>query len=315
MDKDAKIYVAGHRGMVGSAVLRALGERGYTNIITRTRSELDVTNQAAMNAFYEAEKPDVAVIAAAKVGGIHANNTYPAEFMFDNLAIAQNTIDGAYKAGVGRLLFLGSTCIYPKLAPQPIEEDSLLTSALEQTNEAYAIAKIAGLKMCEYYRRQYGVCYHSAMPTNLYGAGDNYHPQNSHVLPALIRRFHEAKENGTPEVAIWGTGKPLREFLHADDAAAGILHLLELEDPPNWVNLGCGTDVSIGELAHLVKKAVGYEGELTFDTSKPDGTPRKLTDISRIKATGWEPRIPIEEGVAMAYQSFLSEMADGTLRE
>ncbi|MEM1223370.1 MAG: GDP-L-fucose synthase [Verrucomicrobiota bacterium] len=274
MDKDAKIYIAGHRGMVGSAVLRALGERGYRNTITRTRSELDVTNQAAMNAFYEAEKPDVAIIAAAKVGGIHANNTYPAEFMFDNLAIAQNTIDGAYRADVGRLLFLGSTCIYPKLAPQPIEEDSLLTSSLEQTNEAYAIAKIAGLKMCEYYRRQYGVCYHSAMPTNLYGAGDNYHPQNSHVLPALIRRFHEAKENGTPEVAIWGTGKPLREFLHADDAAAGIIHLLELEEPPNWVNLGCGTDVSIGELAHLVKKAVGYEGELTFDTSKPDGTPR-----------------------------------------
>ncbi|MEM8867715.1 MAG: GDP-L-fucose synthase [Verrucomicrobiota bacterium] len=315
MDKASKIYIAGHRGMVGSAVVRALKAQGYANILTRTRSELDVTSQAAMNAFYEAEKPDVAVIAAAKVGGIHANNTYPAEFMYENLAIAQNTVDGAYKAGVGRLLFLGSTCIYPKMAPQPIEEDSLLTSQLEQTNEAYAIAKIAGLKMCEYYRRQYGVCFHSAMPTNLYGTGDNYHPQNSHVLPALIRRFHEAKQNGTPEVAIWGTGTPRREFLHADDAAAGIIHLLELEEPPNWVNLGCGTDVSIGELAHLVKDAVGYEGELTFDTSKPDGTPRKLTDISKIKATGWAPKISIEEGVALAYQSFLSEMADGTLRE
>ncbi len=315
MDQNSKIYIAGHRGMVGSAVVRALRAKGFDNIVTRTRSELDLTDQAAVREFFETEKPDVAVIAAARVGGIHANSTYPAEFMFENLSIAQNSIDAAYRAGTRRLLFLGSTCIYPKFAEQPIKEESLLTSALEPTNEAYAIAKIAGLKMCEYYRRQYGVCYHSAMPTNLYGAGDNYHPQNSHVLPALIRRFHEAKENNTPEVAIWGTGTPLREFLHADDAADGILHLLELENPPEWVNLGCGTDISIGDLARLVKDAVGYAGEITFDTSKPDGTPRKLTDISRIKETGWAPKIPIEQGVALAYRSFLEEKAAGSLRE
>jgi len=315
MHKEAKIYVAGHRGMVGAAVVRALQGEGYSNIITRTRSELDLTSQAAVRDFYRAEKPDVVVIAAARVGGIHANSTYPAEFMFENLAIAQNTIDEAYRAGVGRLLFLGSTCIYPKLAEQPIQEESLLTGPLEPTNEAYAIAKIAGLKLCEFYRRQYGVTYHSAMPTNLYGPGDNYHPQNSHVLPALIRRFHEAKENSAPEVAIWGTGTPLREFLFADDAASGIVHLLQLDDPPEWVNLGCGSDISIGDLARLVMQVTGYKGELTFDTSKPDGTPRKLTDISKIQETGWAPKIPIEEGVALAYQSFLQEQAAGTLRE
>lgn len=315
MNADSKIYIAGHRGMVGGAVVRALVSQGHRSIVTRTRSELDLMDQAAVNAFFEAERPDVAVIAAARVGGIHANNTYPAEFMYENLAIAQNTIHAAYKAGVKRLLFLGSTCIYPKLAEQPIREESLLTSALEPTNEAYAIAKIAGLKMCEFYRRQYGVCFHSAMPTNLYGQGDNYHPQNSHVLPALIRRFHEAKLNAAPEVAIWGTGTPLREFLHADDAAAGILHLLQLDNPPDWVNLGCGEDISIGDLARLVMKTVGYQGELTFDTSKPDGTPRKLTDISKIKETGWVPKIDIEQGVAMAYQSFLDEQSGGSLRE
>lgn len=315
MDTNSKIYVAGHRGMVGSAVVRALTAAGYRNIVTRTRVELDLTDQQAVRAFYAEERPDVAVIAAARVGGIHANNTYPAEFMFENLAIAQNTIDEAYRAGVGRLLFLGSTCIYPKFAEQPIREDSLLTSALEPTNEAYAIAKIAGLKLCQYYRRQYGVCYHSAMPTNLYGPGDNYHPQNSHVLPALIRRFHEAKEAAAPEVAIWGTGTPLREFLYADDAAAGILHLLQLEEPPDWVNLGCGEDISIGDLARLVKDVVGYTGELTFDRSKPDGTPRKLTDISRIRETGWAPQIPIEQGVALAYEAFLQEAAGERLRQ
>lgn len=314
MDKSAKIYVAGHRGMVGSAVVRALQAQGFENLVVRTRAELDLTNQAAVRAFFAEEKPNVAVIAAAKVGGIHANKTYPAEFMFENLAIAQNTIEAAYAAGVQRLLFLGSTCIYPKFAEQPIKEASLLTSSLEPTNEAYAIAKIAGLKICQYYRSQYGVCYHSAMPTNLYGAGDNYHPENSHVLPALIRRFHEAKINGAKEVVVWGTGKPLREFLHADDAAAGILHLLQLENPPDWVNLGCGVDISIGDLARLVKKTVGYQGELTFDTSKPDGTPRKLTDISLIQSTGWSPKIPIEAGVPMAYQSFLEEQAGETLR-
>ncbi len=315
MDKNAKVYVAGHRGMVGSAVVRALKVKGIENLVVRTRAELDLTNQAAVRAFFASEKPDYAIIAAAKVGGIHANNTYPAEFMVENLAIAQNAVEGAYAAGVERLLFLGSTCIYPKFAEQPIQESSLLTSSLEPTNEAYAIAKIAGLKLCEFYRRQYGVMYHSAMPTNLYGQGDNYHPQNSHVLPALIRRFHEATEAKLPEVAIWGTGTPRREFLHADDAAAGILHLLELEEPPNWVNLGCGTDISIGDLARLVKKVTGFEGALTFDSSKPDGTPRKLTDISLIKGTGWAPSIAIEDGVAMAYQSFVDEKASGQLRE
>jgi len=310
-----KLLIFGARGMVGSALVRAANQRGYTDILAPSSRDLDLLNQAATYAYLQEHRPDAVIVAAAKVGGIHANSTYPAEFMLQNLAIAQNTIDGAYKAGVQRLIFLGSTCIYPKFAEQPIKEESLLTSALEPTNEAYAIAKIAGLKMCEYYRRQYGVCYHSAMPTNLYGQGDNYHPQNSHVLPGLIRRFHEAKANHTAEVAIWGTGTPLREFLHADDAADGILHLLELENPPEWVNLGCGTDISIGDLARLVRAAVGYEGELTFDTSKPDGTPRKLTDISKIKETGWAPKIPIEQGVAMAYQSFLDEQAAGTLRQ
>lgn len=315
MDKTSKIYVAGHCGMVGSAVVRVLRARGFERITVRTRRELDLMNQAAVREFYAAEKPDVAVIAAARVGGIHANNTYPAEFMMENLAIAHNTIGEAYHAGVPRLLFLGSTCIYPKFAEQPIAEASLLSGPLEPTNEAYAIAKIAGLKMCEFHRRQYGVCYHSAMPTNLYGQGDQYHPQNSHVLPALIRRFHEAKLNHAPQVTIWGSGTPLREFLHADDAAAGIVHLLALEHPPDWVNLGSGTEISIADLAGLVKDTVGYQGELTFDTGKPDGTPRKLTDISKIKATGWAPRIPIEQGVPMAYQSFLNEQTTGTLRE
>ncbi|MEO0510187.1 MAG: GDP-L-fucose synthase [Verrucomicrobiota bacterium] len=315
MHKETRIYVAGHRGMVGSAVVRALEAKGCANLITRTRSELDLTSQIAVRDFFDSEKPEIAVIAAARVGGIHANNTYPAEFMFENLAIAQNTIHEAYRAGVRRLLFLGSTCIYPKMAQQPILEESLLTGQLEPTNEAYAIAKIAGLKLCQFYRRQYGVTYHSAMPTNLYGPGDNYHPKNSHVLPALIRRFHEAKVNDDGEVAIWGTGSPLREFLHADDAASGILHLLQLENPPDWVNLGCGKDVSIGELAKLVKKVTGFQGQLTFDTSKPDGTPRKLTDISKIKETGWTPRVSIEEGVDMAYQSYLQEKASGRLRE
>lgn len=310
-----KLLILGARGMVGSALVRAAAQRGYSDILEPTSSELDLINQAETHAYLAEHRPDAVVIAAAKVGGIHANSTYSADFIYQNLMIATNAIEGAYKAGVERLMFLGSTCIYPKFAEQPIKETSLLTSALEPTNEAYAIAKIAGLKMCEFYRRQYGVCYHSAMPTNLYGQGDNYHPQNSHVLPALIRRFHEAKLSNAPEVVIWGTGTPLREFLHADDAAAGILHLLELENPPEWVNLGCGTDISIGDLARLVKDAVGYEGELTFDTSKPDGTPRKLTDISKIKETGWAPKIPIEVGVPMAYQSFLAEQAAGTLRE
>ena len=301
--------------MVGSALVRAAKESGVGEILQPTSRDLNLMDQAQTHAYLAEQRPDNVVIAAAKVGGIHANSTYPADFIYQNMMIAANAIEGAYRAGVKRLMFLGSTCIYPKFAEQPIKEESLLTSALEPTNEAYAIAKIAGLKLCQYYRQQYGVCYHSAMPTNLYGPGDNYHPQNSHVLPALIRRFHEAKLNQVPEVAIWGTGTPLREFLHADDAAAGILHLLRLENPPDWVNLGCGTDISIGDLAQLVSDAVGYEWALTFDTSKPDGTPRKLTDISRIKETGWAPKIPIEQGVAMAYQSFLEEQSSGRLRE
>ena len=301
--------------MVGSALVRATDHLGYSGVLQPSSRDLDLTSQAATYAFLAEHRPDEVIVAAAMVGGIHANSTYPADFMYKNLMIATNAIEGSYQAGVRRLIFLGSTCIYPKFAEQPIKEESLLTSALETSNEAYAIAKISGLKMCEFYRRQYGVCYHSAMPTNLYGQGDNYHPQNSHVLPALIRRFHEAKRDSMPVVAIWGTGTPLREFLHADDAAAGILHLLQLESPPDWVNLGCGIDISIGDLARLVMKAVGYEGELTFDASKPDGTPRKLTDISKITATGWAPRIAIEEGVSMAYQSFLDEQAAGTLRE
>lgn len=301
--------------MVGSALVRAADHLGYSGVLQPSSRDLDLTSQAATYAYLAEHRPDEVIVAAAMVGGIHANSTYPADFMYKNLMIATNAIEGSYQAGVRRLIFLGSTCIYPKFAEQPIKEESLLTSALETSNEAYAIAKISGLKMCEFYRRQYGVCYHSAMPTNLYGQGDNYHLQNSHVLPALIRRFHEAKRDSLPALAIWGTGTPLREFLHADDAAAGILHLLQLESPPDWVNLGCGIDISIGDLARLVMKTVGYEGELTFDASKPDGTPRKLTDISKITATGWAPRIAIEEGVSMAYQSFLDEQAAGTLRE
>ena len=301
--------------MVGSALVRAADHLGYSGVLQPSSRDLDLTSQSATYAYLAEHRPDEVIVAAAMVGGIHANSTYPADFMYKNRMIATNAIEGSYQAGVRRLIFLGSTCIYPKFAEQPIKEESLLTSALETSNEAYAIAKISGLKMCEFYRRQYGVCYHSAMPTNLYGQGDNYHLQNSHVLPALIRRFHEAKRDSLPVVAIWGTGTPLREFLHADDAAAGILHLLQLESPPDWVNLGCGIDISIGDLARLVMKTVGYEGELTFDASKPDGTPRKLTDISKITATGWAPRIAIEEGVSMAYQSFLDEQAAGTLRE
>ena len=315
MDNDARIYVAGHRGMVGAAVVRALEAAGHTDILTRARAELDLTEQRAVREFFNAAKPDIAVIAAARVGGIHANANYPADFISENLAIAHNTIEAAYASGVRRLLFLGSTCIYPKHAEQPMREEALLTGPLEPTNEAYAIAKIAGLKLCQYFRRQYGVRYHSAMPTNLYGPGDNYHPENSHVLPALIRRFHEAKEAGHAEVTIWGTGKPKREFLHADDAANGILHLLSLENPPDWVNLGSGSEISIADLAELVRKAVGYGGRLSFDTDKPDGTPRKLTDITRIAETGWRAEIGLEEGIRRAYAAFLEEKAAGILRE
>jgi GDP-L-fucose synthase len=310
-----KLFIAGHQGMVGAALVRRFQrEPGVTLVLKSRRDGLDLTSQASVNAFYAAEKPDVAIIAAAKVGGIHANNTYPAEFLYDNLAIAANCIHGAYAAGVKRLLFLGSSCIYPKHAPQPMPEDCLLTSALEPTNEAYAIAKIAGLKLAQFYRQQYGVLFHSAMPTNLYGPGDNYHPQNSHVLPALIRRFHEAKAANRDEVVAWGTGSPKREFLHVDDLADASAFLLRHDNPPDWINVGLGTDVTIKELTELVATTVGFKGRITWDASKPDGTPRKLMDVSRLSALGWKARIGLREGIEKTYASFLAEQAAGTLR-
>lgn len=315
MNSDTKIYVAGHRGMVGSAVVRRLNALGFENIVTRTSSELDLTNQAAVNAFFEAEKPEVVVMAAAKVGGIHANNTYPAEFIYHNLAIASNTIHAAYKNDVSRFLFLGSSCIYPKLAPQPLNESSLLSSELEPTNEAYAIAKIAGLKLCEYYRKQYGVTFHSLMPTNLYGPGDNYHPKNSHLLPALIRRFHEAKVNGAKSVIMWGTGTPLRELMHADDLADAIVHALQLDNPPDLMNAGTGVEHTIREIAELVKATIGFEGRIETDPSKPDGTPRKLMDSSLLKEQGWSSKIPLKRGIEITYPLFLEELEKGSLRE
>jgi len=309
-----KLFVAGHQGMVGAALVRRFQPEPAVNLLLRTRAELDLTNQAAVAAFFATEKPDVAIIAAAKVGGIHANSTYPAEFLFENLAIAANTIQGAYQAGVSRLLFLGSSCIYPKLAVQPMAESSLLTGALESTNEAYAIAKIAGLKLCEYYRKQYGVLYHAAMPTNLYGPGDNYHAQNSHVLPALIRKFHEAKVAGRPEVVAWGTGKPQREFLYVDELADACAFLLKLANPPDLINVGTGTEVTIKELTELVAAATGFAGKITWDATKPDGTPRKLMDGGRLTALGWQARISLREGIAKTYASFLAEQATGRWR-
>lgn len=300
--------------MVGSALTRALGKAGNQSILSPTRVELDLCNQAAVESYIGEARPDIIIVAAAKVGGIHANSTYPADFLYDNLAIAAHTINAAHKAGVKRLLFLGSSCIYPRDAPQPIPEDSLLSGPLEQTNEPYAIAKIAGLKLCQAYRKQYGVIYHSAMPTNLYGPGDNYHPENSHVIPGLFRRFHEAKENNAPEVQVWGTGNVFREFLYVDDLAAACLHVLGLENPPDWINIGSGIDQSIGDLAQAVKEAVGYEGKLTFDTSKPDGTPRKLLDSTRIQATGWSPTISLQNGLKTTYQNFLEAYKRQTVR-
>jgi GDP-L-fucose synthase len=309
-----KLFVAGHQGMVGAALVRRFQREPAVNLLLRTRAELDLTNQAAVAAFFATEKPDVAIIAAAKVGGIHANSTYPAEFLLENLAIATNTIHGAYQAGVSRLLFLGSSCIYPKLAAQPMAESCLLTGALESTNEAYAIAKIAGLKLCEYYRKQYGVLYHAAMPTNLYGPGDNYHAQNSHVLPALIRKFHEAKVAGRSEVVAWGTGKPQREFLYVDELADACAFLLKLANPPDLINVGTGTEVTIKELTELVAAATGFAGKITWDATKPDGTPRKLMDGGRLTALGWQARISLREGIAKTYASFLAEQATGRWR-
>ncbi len=300
--------------MVGSALVRRFQAEPGVTLLLRTRKELDLTSQTAVEAFYAAEKPDVAIIAAAKVGGIHANNTYPADFLFENLAIAANTIHAAFQQKISRLLFLGSSCIYPKLAPQPMPEDCLLTGALEPTNEAYAIAKIAGLKLCQAYRKQYGVLFHSAMPTNLYGPGDNYHAQNSHVLPALIRRFHEAKLAGQAEVVAWGTGSPRREFLHVDDLADACAFLLGLDRPPDWINVGTGTDVTIKELTETVAGVVGFKGKITWDATKPDGTPRKLMDVTRLTTLGWKARIALRAGVEKTYASFLAEQAAGTLR-
>ncbi|MBO9650012.1 MAG: GDP-L-fucose synthase [Variovorax sp.] len=310
------IFVAGHRGMVGSAIVRGLASRGYTNIITRSRAELDLTDQAQVRAFFAKEKPQEVYMAAAQVGGIHANNTYPAEFIYSNLMVEANVVHESWRTGVAKLLFLGSSCIYPRLAPQPMSEEVLLTGKLEPTNEPYAIAKIAGIKLCESYNRQYGCDYRSVMPTNLYGPGDNYHPQNSHVLPAMIRRFHEAKASDAPSVVIWGTGTPKREFLYVDDLASACVHIMDLprevyaahtDVMSSHINIGSGEDQSIAELAQLVSEVVGYRGSIQYDTSKPDGTPRKLLDISRIRELGWMPRVPLREGIAKAYEDFRSE--------
>ncbi|MFC0516251.1 GDP-L-fucose synthase family protein [Mucilaginibacter angelicae] len=307
MEKDAKIYIAGHRGMVGSAIFRKLEKEGFTNFVTRTSAELDLRNQQQVADFFASEKPGYVFLAAAKVGGIVANNTYRAEFLYDNLQIQNNIIHNAYLNGVKKLMFLGSSCIYPKLAPQPLQEDYLLTGPLEETNEPYAIAKIAGIKMCDAYRAQYGCNYISAMPTNLYGYNDNYHPQNSHVLPALIRRFHEAKEQQAPAVTIWGTGSPMREFLFADDLAEACYYLMQNYNEPGLVNVGTGEDISIKELALLIKKIIGYEGEINFDTSKPDGTPRKLMDVTKLNNAGWKYHTTLEQGITLAYKDFLTK--------
>jgi len=323
MDFNQKIYVAGHRGMVGSAIVRNLQAKGYNNIVTRTHSELDLTNQSQAARFFETEKPDQVYLAAAKVGGIHANNTYPAEFIYDNLMVQNNVIHQAFLSGVKKLLFLGSSCIYPKLAPQPMSEDALLTGKLEPTNEPYAIAKIAGIKLCESYNRQYGqthgVDYRSVMPTNLYGPGDNYHPENSHVIPALIRRFHEAKVVNAPDVVIWGTGTPKREFLYVDDMAAASVFVMDLDKSiydmhtspmESHINVGFGSDVTIAELAKAVGEAVGYQGEINFDISKPDGTPRKWMDSSKLNRLGWRPHVALKQGLEKAYAEFLSGHRD-----
>lgn len=319
MDSSSKIYVAGHRGMVGSAIVRRLQQLGYHNIVSRTHAELDLCDQQAVRGFMQSEKPDYVVLAAAKVGGIHANNTYPAEFIYQNMMMEANVIHEAWNSGCEHLLFLGSSCIYPKLAEQPMQESALLTGTLEPTNEPYAIAKIAGIKLCESYNRQYGTDFRSVMPTNLYGPNDNFHPQNSHVIPALIRRFHEAKLNQADEVVVWGSGTPMREFLHVDDMAAASVHVMRLDKATydantepmlSHINVGTGVDVTIREMAETVKAVVGFEGRLTFDTSKPDGTPRKLMDVSRLERLGWKASINLRDGLADAYQWFLDNQAD-----
>ncbi len=317
MDRNAKIFIAGHRGLVGSAILRRLQAGGYGNLVTRNRAELDLSDQRGVQEFYAAEKPDYVFVAAAKVGGIHANNTYPADFIYYNLMIECNLIHGAYLHGVKKLLFLGSTCIYPKLAPQPMKEEHLLTGALEPTNEPYAVAKIAGIKMCSAYNRQYGTNFLSVMPTNLYGPNDNYHPQDSHVLPALIRRMHEAKVRGDKQVTVWGTGNARREFLASADMADACVFLMERFDAKalgEFINIGAGSDMTIREVAEIVAKVVGFSGELTYDTTKPDGAPRKWVDGSRLTALGWKPQVLVEEGLRAAYQDFLQQLDAGTVR-
>lgn len=317
MNKDARIYVAGHRGLVGSALCRRLATAGYSNLLTRTHAELDLTEQAAVRAFFHNERPDYVFLAAAKVGGIHANNHYPADFIRDNLSIEMNIIDSAHRAGIDRLLFLGSSCIYPRLAEQPMSEAALLTGVLEPTNEPYAIAKIAGIKLCESYNRQYDTHYRSVMPTNLYGPGDNFDLQNSHVIPALIRKFHNAKVRHEVSVVVWGTGTPRREFLHVDDMADACIHIMLLDDAVyqahtqpmlSHINVGSGEDVTIAELAGLVKEVVGFTGNIGYDSSKPDGTPRKLMDVSRLKSLGWVPRIELKDGLQQTYQWFVTHL-------
>jgi GDP-L-fucose synthase len=314
MGRDQAIFVAGHRGMVGSAILRRLQELGYTNLITRTRQQLDLVCQADVEAFFRDEKIGAVYLAAAKVGGIYANNSYPAEFIYENLMMECNLVNAAHRAGVQKLLFLGSSCIYPKLAPQPMREDSLLQGSLESTNEPYAVAKIAGIKLCESYNRQYGRDYRSVMPTNLYGPNDNFHPENSHVIPALMRRFHEAKQVNAPEVVVWGSGKPMREFLHVDDMAAASVHVMQLDEEIykahsqpmlSHINVGTGMDCTIRELAETMAKVVGFKGRIVFDDTKPDGAPRKLLDVSRLHALGWKANIPLDVGLEGTYQWFL----------
>lgn len=311
MDKNSKIYVAGHRGLVGSALKRRLESKGYSNLILRTHRELDLTNQQEVNEFFEREKPEYVFLAAAKVGGILANNTYPAEFIYENLMIEANIIHASYRYGVKKLLFLGSSCIYPKLAPQPLKEEYLLTGSLEETNEAYAIAKIAGIRLCKHYNQQYGTNYISVMPTNLYGPNDNFDLETSHVMPALIRKFHEAKTKNEPEVIVWGTGKPLREFLHVDDMADACVYLMEnfnMDDIGEFVNIGVGKDITIGELAELIKEIVGFKGEIRRDLSKPDGTPQKLLDVTKLNSLGWKAKISLKDGIKQTYECYQSQI-------